>query len=306
MELVEFTKKVQKAVEERVEEGYQVEIQEVRKNNNVLLHGLNIRGTEQNISPTIYLNSFWDAYEKGIPFVIIIERIMRIYEEDTPKENVDMSFFKDFERVKNRICYRLISAEKNRELLSGIPHIEYLDLAVCFFYAYQGEPLGKGSITVHASHMEMWNTTCEELYELAKKNTPRLFPADWNSMETVIRELMEERKEDEDFFLNEEEQEEFMEELPMQILSNTDRVHGATCLLYPGVLAKWAEKREQNLYIIPSSIHEIIVLPDTGTEDTCVLREMISEVNSTQVEPEELLSNNLYYYDRLLKQVRIV
>lgn len=306
MELVEFTRKVQEAVKERVEEGKQVEIQEVRKNNNVILQGLLIHGTEHNVAPTIYLNSFWDAYEKGIPFCVIIERIMRIFEEDTPKEDVDMSFFKDFGKVKDRICYRLISAEKNRELLSGIPHMEYLDLAICFFYSYQGEELGKGSILVHDSHMEMWNTTLEELYELAEQNTPKLFPVEWNSMDTVIRELMEERDEETEIFLTDEEQEEFFEELPMQILSNAERVHGAACIMYHGVLSGWAEMRKQNLYIIPSSIHEVIVLPDTGKEEAGRLREMISEVNNTQVEPEEILSYNLYYYDRFLKQIKIV
>lgn len=306
MELVEFTRKVQEAVKERVEKGKQVEIQEVRKNNNVILQGLLIHGTEHNVAPTIYLNSFWDAYEKGIPFCVIIERIMRIFEEDTPKEDVDMSFFKDFGKVKDRICYRLISAEKNRELLSGIPHMEYLDLAICFFYSYQGEELGKGSILVHDSHMEMWNTTLEELYELAEQNTPKLFPVEWNSMDTVIRELMEERDEETEIFLTDEEQEEFFEELPMQILSNAERVHGAACIMYHGVLSGWAEMRKQNLYIIPSSIHEVIVLPDTGKEEAGRLREMISEVNNTQVEPEEILSYNLYYYDRFLKQIKIV
>lgn len=306
MKLVEFTRKVQEAVKERVEEGKQVEIQEVRKNNNVLLQGLLIHGTERNVAPTIYLNSFWDAYEKGIPFGVIIERIMRIFEEDTPKEDVDMSFFKDFGKVKDRICYRLISAEKNRELLSGIPHMEYLDLAICFFYSYQGEALGKGSILVHDSHMEMWNTTLEELYELAEQNTPKLFPAEWNSMDSVIRELMEERDEETEIFLNDEEQAEFFEELPMQILSNAERVHGAACIMYHGVLSGWAEMRKQNLYIIPSSIHEVIVLPDTGKEEAGRLREMISEVNNTQVEPEEILSYNLYYYDRFLKQIKII
>lgn len=306
MEIKEFTLKVQKAIMERVGEGYRVEVQEVHKNNDVVLQGLLIHAEEQNVSPTIYLNSFWDAYEKGIPFVVIVERIMRIYEEDTPKENIDMSFFKDFNRVKERICYRLISAERNRELLTKIPHIEYLDLAICFYYSYRGEALGNGSILIHDSHMEMWNTTTEELYKLAAHNTPELFPGEWSAMETVVRELMAERGEDMELFLSEEEQEEFFDQLPMQILSNENRVHGAACILYPGVLAELAESRGQNLYIIPSSIHEVIVLPDTGRENAERLREMILEVNTTQVEPEEILSNNLYYYDRLLKQVKIV
>lgn len=307
MKIKNFALKVQKAVAERVGEEYRVEVQEVHKNNNVMLQGLLIHAKDKNVSPTIYLNSFWDAYEKGIPFAVIIERIMRIYEEDTPKENVDMSFFKDFEQVKERICYRLISAERNQELLSKIPHMEYLDLAICFYYSYQGEALGSGSILIYDSHMKMWDTTTEELYELAQQNTSRLFPDEWNAMETIIRELMAEQGEEvAELFPDEEEEAEFFEQLPMLILSNENRVYGASCLLYPGVLSTLADSRGQNLYIIPSSIHEVIVLPDSGKENADRLRRMIAEVNTTQVEPEEILSDNLYYYDRLLKQIKIV
>uniref|UniRef100_UPI0040576240 DUF5688 family protein n=1 Tax=Acetatifactor sp. TaxID=1872090 RepID=UPI0040576240 len=307
MELKRFSTKVKKAIGDRMGEGYHIEIQEVQKNNGVMLQGLLIHAKEQNVSPTIYLNSFWEAYERGIPFAVIIEKILSIYEEDTPKENVDMSFFKDFNQVKERVCYRLISAERNKELLAGVPHVEYLDLAICFFYAYQGEVLGNGSILIHNSHMEMWKTNTDTLYEWAQKNTPELFPEEWNSMENVIRDLMEEQHGREmEEFLSEEEQNEFFEQLPLQILSNECRVHGAACILYPGLLEQQALIEGRNLYIIPSSIHELIVLPDSGRENAERLQEMIVEVNATQVDPEEILSNNLYYFNRLTGQLKIV
>lgn len=307
MEIKDFVLKVQKAIKERMREGYQVEVQEVQKNNNVVLQGLIIHSKMQNVSPTIYLNSFWEAYEKGIPFAVIIERILSIYEEDTPRENVDMSFFKDFEKVKDRVCYRLISAEQNRDLLEKIPHMEYLDLAICFYYAYQGNTLGNGSILIYNSHMEMWQTTTSVLFELSQNNTSKLFPGECNSMETIIRELMaEQEKQGDEPVLDEAEQQEFFNQMPMQILSNENRVHGAACILYPGLLGQMADREGRNLYIIPSSIHEVIVLPDSGKENAQRLREMIVEVNTTQVEPEEILSNNLYYFDRLSGQVKIV
>lgn len=307
MEMKEFMIKVKKAISESLGGEYQVEVQEVQKNNNVVLQGLMIHSKEQNVSPTIYLDSFLKAYEKGITFAAIIERILNIYKEDTPVENIDMSFFKHFEKVKDRICYRLISAEQNGELLTKVPHIEYLDLAICFYYAYQGETLGNGSILIHNSHMEMWNTTTDALFELAQKNTPELFPGKWNSMETVIKELMAEQEEQgKEVSLDKEEQQEFFEQLPMKILSNSARVYGAACILYPELLARMADSESCNYYIIPSSIHEVIALQDTGKEDADKLREMIVEVNTTQVEPEEILSNSLYYFNRLTGQISIL
>lgn len=298
MGIKEFAVKVQKAVKYIVGEECQVNIQEVRKNNNIMLQGLVIHSREHNVSPTIYLDSFWEAYEEGVPFAVIMERILSIYDKDTPKKNIDMSFFKDFEKVKDRICYRLVSAEANKELLCDVPYVPYLDLAICFYYAYQGEELGAGSILIHNSHMEMWKTDKEVLYRIAEENTPRLFPWEYKSLEALLKEMMQQEENITDDIL--------INKLPLQILSNENRVHGASCILYPGVLKQLADEEVCDLYIIPSSVHEVIILPDTGDENPDQLRDMIEEVNATQVEPEEILSNNLYYFQRHLGQVKVV
>ena len=77
-------------------------------------------------------------------------------------------------------------------------------------------------------------------------------------------------------------------------------------MIYPGVLRALADDLGENFYILPSSVHEILLLPDSGAEDARYLREMIREVNATQVEPEEVLSDNLYYFDRLKNRMEIV
>ncbi len=300
MGIKEFAMKVQDAVVKKLGEGYQVKIQEIQKNNSIVLQGLMIMSEKNNVSPTIYLNSFWEAYEKGLLFSVVIDRILQIYKEDTPKANVDMSFFREFKKVKDRICYRLVSKEQNQELLKKVPYMEYLDLAICFYYAYQGDALGCGSILIHNTHIEMWKTTKEELFKLAQYNTQLLFPWECRSMEDTISEIMDSRQE------QVAEMQEFLGVMPMKILSNVNRVQGAICILYPGVLKQLADREQKNLFIMPSSIHEVILLPDSGCENAKQLKEMVTEVNSTQVEPEEVLSNNLYYYDRFLEHVTIV
>jgi len=299
MEMNAFALKVQKAIESKMGEGYQVKLQEVQKNNGVILQGLLIMAENRNISPTIYLNSFWEYYERGIPFAIIVERILQIYEEDTPEENIDMSFFREFEKVKGQICFRLISAKQNQELLQKIPHKNYLDMAICFYYAYRGDVLGNGSILIYNTHMEMWNTTVEELYELACDNTPRILPWVKISMEEAIREMWGDEPE-------EEEHRAFWEQVPMYVISNSDHVHGAASLLYADMLKELADREQKNLYVIPSSIHEVIVLQDNGNEDVMRLKAIIEEVNRTQVEAEDVLSDNLYFYNRTSGMLSII
>lgn len=297
--LNEFTQRIQEKISRRLGLGYQIRVQEVRKNNNVLLHGLVILSGTQNVAPTIYLNHFWEAYNQGMSLSEIVSRILTLYREDMPGKNVDMEFFKSFERVRDRICYRLVSAEKNRELLENIPHIPFLDLAVTFYYAYQGAELGSGTILVYNSHLEMWQTDTVQLMNLAQKNTPQIFPWECKSMEKMMLDYQEQQN-----LEKQEEQERFFGEMPMEILSNEKRIYGAACMLYPGLLEMLAGQAGANLYILPSSVHEIILLADRGIDAPEQLGEMVREVNATQVEPEEVLSDSVYYYNCSEKNVK--
>ncbi|MCM1065538.1 MAG: DUF5688 family protein [Eubacterium sp.] len=305
MEINTFAGKVRDAVEKKLGGTYKVEIKEVQKNNGVILHGLLILADGRNVVPTLYLEPFWAAYESGATLAEIVRRLIRIYREDLPAVNVDMDFFRYFEKVSERICYRLVRQAGNEELLQDIPHIPFLDLAVCFFYAYRGEALGEGAILIRNSHMELWHASVKELLALAQKNTPLLFPWKCSSMEKVLREMMKEGT-----YLaeapDEGESGGFFEGIPLWVLSNEQRAQGASCMLYPGLLKQLAEKEKKSFYILPSSIHEVILLTDRGMETPGQLKEMIAEVNRTQVAPEEVLSDSLYYYDLQNENVRIV
>ena len=100
--------------------------------------------------------------------------------------------------------------------------------------------------------------------------------------------------------------ESFFREVPLRVLSNVKRVHGAICMLYPDVLENLAQEEQRSFYILPSSVHEVILLADTGSGLPGELKAMIAEVNSTQVAPEEVLSDSLYYYDFTDKKVKII
>ncbi len=303
MEIKEFTEKLKNALDIKLGEEYQIQSVQVPKNNSVLLQGLSIQKLEQNVAPTIYINGFLDAYNDGVPLASIVDRMLEIIQKDSPTGEIDMSFFQRFEEVQDRICFRIICAEKNKELLKRIPHKLFLDLAICFFYAYQGDELGNGSILIHNTHVDMWRTSTEALWKLAQKNTERIFPWENKSMECVIRELMLKKHD-----INEEDLEEdlFDKTIPMYVFSNKERLYGASCVLYSEVLNQLAQELDANLFILPSSIHEVILLPDAHQDSPEQLKNMIKEINETQVEPEDVLSDNLYYYDRKEGKIRLL
>lgn len=294
MEIKRFAQNVQAAVQKELGQGYKVVLKDISKNNGVTLSGMIITAEGQNIAPTIYLDSFHEAYEGGVSLDCIVEKILEVYRTDTPSKSVDMEFFRDFEKVKDRICYKLISREKNEELLSQIPHKEFLDLEICFYYAYQSETLGNGSILIFNTHLEMWDTSVEELFALAQENTPAIFPWECKTIQEVLQDIMktEEKETDE-------------EEGLMKILGNSAHVYGAACILYPGVLEEIARKEGRDFYILPSSVHEVILLKAGDREDPLLLKEMIKEVNDTQVDLEEILSYQLYYFEHADNNIRI-
>lgn len=294
MEINEFARKICEAVKKELGDSYRTELKEVRKNNGVLLHGLVIMPQGRNVAPTIYLETFYAAYEDGVTFGEVLGRLLEIFREETPGENIDMEFFKFYEKVKGRICFRLINRRRNGELLQSIPYVEFLDLAICFYYACSGGMLGEGSILIHNSHMERWHVNTRDLMKQALENTPRIFPGRQTSMGEMLEEIADPG---EDFS---------GQEIPLTVLTNARRVQGAACILYPGMLEEIGGEKRDGFYIIPSSIHEVLIMDKTGLESPREMKKIIYEVNRQHVASEEVLSDNLYYYDSLSGKIRVV
>ena len=145
-------------------------------------------------------------------------------------------------------------------------------------------------VLIHHDHMEEWGITHKQLIQLAEKNTPELFPASFFGIHEVLRQLNVEIELDE----GAEEQ--------LYVLSNQQRNYGAAVILYPETLYRVAEELQSDYYIIPSSVHEVLVLKKERFQalqkDGVVLQNMIREINEDQVSAEEVLSDCPYFYDR--------
>lgn len=140
--------------------------------------------------------------------------------------------------------------------------------------------------------MEAWETDTAELFALARRNTRRLFPWECRTLEEVLDEL-DGPSVQEDGWIG----------LPLRVLSNDRRAYGAACLLYPGVLEGIAEKEGCSFYILPSSVHEVILLPDDGEIVPDELKKMVAEVNRSYVAAEEVLTDSIYYFNMQKKEV---
>ena len=267
-----------------------VSLHTVIKNNDLSLDGLTIEEPSVNISPTVYLNYYYEDYRMGKDFSKIVDEIIFSYYDHLPNENMDFSFFTDYQQVKYKIIYKLINYEKNQKLLADIPHFKFLDLAVVFCCFLSDTPHGNATILIHNHHIDIWHTTADVLYELAIKNTPILLPYENVSMESVLASMgnaMQITVPD------------FPVGLPMMyVLSNKAKLYGAAAILYPDVLAAFAKSQNSDLYIIPSSIHEVLLFRKNEHTSSLDLNQMINEVNASHVLPEEILSDHVYCFER--------
>lgn len=287
-----FNLKIKSILERNLQEGSKVLLQKVKKNNGVVLDSIIIQIPNCSISPTIYMDVFYEMYQQGMGVEEIAVRILTAYYRGKPRKEINLDFFKDFEQVKPRIVYRVINAEQNKEFLEEVPHILFLDLAICFYYAFWDEQLGDGMITIHNKHMEWWKTTNHELMTLACQNTPKIFPAEFETLKKVVESIY-----------GEELDELHSQACPLYVLTNKQKTQGAVCLLYEDMLEKIAKEMEGNFFVLPSSIHEVILFKESGSEDVHALHRMIKEVNETQLSPEEVLSDYPYYYNQKTKKL---
>ena len=282
-------------VKEHIEQELQkkVYVYPVLKNNGTIYDGLVIIDPILNISPTIYLNPYYHRYLEGITMEDIYEDILKTYHDNLPHEDFDVSLFRDYTKARERIVMKLINAEKNKRLLQHVPHILIHDLAIVFLCSVGDYIKEFATILIYNQHLNLWDVTVDELYDAAKENTPVILPARLDNLHDVFEHITDESLP-------------FLEELNISILTNRIRVHGATSMIYPGVLEEIAEIYEDDIVILPSSIHDVLVFPQSSFPEEYSLdglNTMIQDVNETQLTDAEVLSDHLYYYHRDTKEI---
>lgn len=288
-----------------------VQLNHVYKNNGIELDGIVILENGNRVSPNIYLNSYYEQHLKGRKTEHIVDEIISLSRN---REGAYSDIFRAFEELalgKDDIIFRLVNYEKNKALLETVPHIRFLDLAVTFHVLMREHCDSIATVRVTNELLEKWGTTVRKLMSYAAVNTPALFPARITPMAEVMREMIEkdladmigsmanERNISREDLLNH-----LVDEVgrhhsaPMYVLTNQKEINGASAMLYQQVLEEFAEEAGSDLYILPSSIHEVILVPVTIRMKKEELMDMVLDVNITQVPEEEILSDRVYCYHR--------
>lgn len=295
----QFLEGVRAAVQERLGSDYGIRIQKITKNNGIVLDGLIIGKASKNIAPTIYLNSYYMHFTHGMSLQEILEDIISAYKENNDVVFGDIRELLDFTNLQDKVAFKLIQREKNKELLKDVPYFEFLDLAVVFYLILDEHRGGQMTALIHNSHMEPWGVEKEELHRLAMRNTPILLPSEIKTMKEIMCDILKGH-------LEELEMEEMVDDLldfdsqkpPLYVLSNRKQLNGAGCILYDGCLKDFADSQNSDIVILPSSLHETILVPDDGNLDYGELQKTVGQINESEVPKEDVLSDRIYKYSR--------
>ena len=296
----EFVNAVQENMKNRLGESAKVSVYSTVKNNGKAKKGIMIETPGVNVAPTIYLEEFYESFLKGEDFEKIMEDFADFYEDVQCTESWECENLREFDSVKDRIVFRLVNTKLNSELLCDVPHIRVLDLSIVFYVIFELSEEGTASMLIRNDHMEIWEKDKNELWDLAKKNSGRMLPAEFFTMEYALFELMdkvggreEESPQRENLLLEKAGKADFM-----YVLSNQIRHYGAACMMYPHIMDMVGEIMGDDFFVIPSSIHEVIIVPKREGLMKSSMDEMVREINASQLKEEEVLSDHVYYYER--------
>lgn len=296
MSYEEFKAQVADMIRKAEGQGTEVNVISVTKNNGLTLDALTILRAGKNVSPTIYLEKYYRFFcMENVPLVEVVEKILQEHAAHDVSVPVNAEQLLDFANVKTRIYPRLVNYARNRSFLDEVPHRRFLDLAVIYYYEVSGESLGNATMILRNRNLECWKIPEEELYNIAMENVRRDKPTEIIPMGDIMEEMSGQPLP--------EEQETATSSWQMKVVTNKERLYGSVCLLEPEVFQTIAEKTGENLFILPSSIHEIIVVANNGFCSKADLECIVKDVNETQMMEQEILSDHVYLYDKGKKEV---
>lgn len=310
MNLEEFKEYIINHIAEYLPEEYQgadISILSRTKNNDMVLDGLRIAKDKEQLVPLLYINDAYKAYREGAEIDHVVSALADSYIKafsidedfglDIPLENI-----RQYEKIKDRITCRLVNHAANRERLQDKPFTTVEDLAVTYHIQMAEREDGIGSIAITKEMMELYGVDPATLHEQAMTNMEKISPTVIRPIGEILMDLMVPE------FMWEHGVSEaeahkgvetvIPEDVPELLCVTSEKgINGAACILSPDVQQKLAETVGGDYYVLPSSVHEVLVLPKVGGINCAKLQAMVQDVNQRAVAEDERLSDRIYEYN---------
>ena len=297
MTFQEFTARITEAVSE-LNSNAEISVQKVTKDNGITRFGMTIteEGEDKRttVSPIVYLEPYYEKAEEGVPINQLARMLSETYSTARwAGERLDTSRFLSYEEAKDRVFCRLTGKEKNAERLAHMPHEDWQDLAVTYYVdvpSFGGE--STSIVQVTDSLLSHWKIPESRLRADAWKNTQvqkPLFIEPLGSMLYNMMGLTDGPGADS----------------PLYLLGTPEAEFGAICAAYPDLPEIAGALFDKNFFMLPSSVHEFLLLPDDGSISAASLESMVRTINGTEVSEQDVLSDRVYYCDAKTKEISL-
>jgi len=296
MNYTKFKDCVIRGLKEQVGEGKEVNVDKVIKTNDTELDGVTIFDGVHNVMPTFYLNDAYVKYRRGASIEEIVDEILCLIDYYSNTNRIDIDIFDSFDNVKDMIACKLVNIERNEQLLKEVPFRKFLDLAIVVYAVITHEDQTISTCLINNSVIKDWDVSVDELIDWAIFNTSEV-------MGEMCLPLFSAVKGHQDEFEFYEGSITDPEDAPIFVLTNKRKVNGAAGILDEDLMQHLGMAFEDDLYIIPSSIHEVILIPSRQAVSKSRLDEIVFQVNQCAIDPKDFLSDHTYFYSRKLNQI---
>lgn len=286
-----FYNDITTAVQKHLGEDWTAELlTNVTKNNGTNRVAMVLYKNDDKIRPQIYLEKYYEDYQRGKELQEIVEEVLKMYKsamKDINPKNLER--LEEWTNIKERLALRIVSKERNQEELYNLVYEEICDLVAIATICVERNGEGVKSIRITQDLARKWNVSNEEILEAAKENTSKLFSPKIQDLYEFVQDMVD---------ISKEELSQGQKNFPdLQILTNDLCINGATVILYDSFMKDVYERLGGKFIILPSSIHEVLVVPLEDSMYIPYLQEVVESINQRFVAEDEILSDNVYMYD---------
>ena len=323
------TEELTECIINMAEPGEEVTVRKILKNNDTAFDSVTVKQPGCNMTPTLYFQDLKRSFDEGMQMDELARSVLSFSRTGSgvwPAEDFDPG---DYSYFRDKVMFRLVSSDRNRQYLRHRPHRGRLDLEIVYYYQCRIGKESMGTISVGDEDLNRWGISEEDIYRDALRNTPILNPPvicpitdllnsfldpeEGTDPHTPVRDTDPEESTDPHTPVCDTDPDEGDEievpvyepdlygntPVPLLVLTNESKYCGAACMLYEGLLRNLSDEIRSDLFIIPSSIHEVLLLPDEGEFSEEELSALVCEINAHFINPSEILSDHVYRFKRL-------
>ena len=286
-----FYEDITTAVQKHLGEDWTAELlTNVTKNNGTNRVAIILYKNDDKIRPQIYLEKYYEDYQRGKELQEIVEEVLKVYKSAMKDINPkNLKHLEEWGNIKERLALRIVSKERNQEELYNLVYEEICDLVAIATICVERNGEGVKSIRITQDLARKWNVSNEEILEAAKENTSKLFSPKIQDLYEFVQDMVD---------ISKEELSQGQKNFPdLQILTNDLCINGATVILYDSFMKEVYEHLGGKFIILPSSVHEVLVVPLEDSMYIPYLQEVVESINQRFVAEDEILSDNVYMYD---------